>query len=53
MQVRVKPKEIKARLENLAVVLVETFYPENIGAAAGPYLLFLKISSAHGDIINI
>ena len=34
MQVRVKTKEIKAKLENLAVVLVETIYPENIGAAA-------------------
>ncbi len=34
MQVRVQTKRLKARLENLAVVLVETLYPENIGSAA-------------------
>jgi len=34
MQVRIKTREIRARLENLAVVMVDTLYPENIGAAA-------------------
>ncbi len=34
MQVRIKTREIKTRLENLAVVLVDTLYPENIGSAA-------------------
>ncbi len=34
MQVRPKAQKIKAKMENLAVVLVETLYPENIGAAA-------------------
>ncbi len=34
MQVRAKAERIKARMENIAVVLVEPLYPENIGAAA-------------------
>ncbi|WP_297057883.1 RNA methyltransferase [Thermosulfurimonas sp.] len=34
MQVRIKTRRLKTRLENLAVVLVETLYPENIGSAA-------------------
>ncbi len=34
MQIRPKAQKIRAKLENFAVVLVETLYPENIGAAA-------------------
>ncbi len=34
MQVRPTAQRIRAKMENLAVVMVETLYPENIGAAA-------------------
>ncbi len=34
MQIRPQAHQVRARMENIAVVLVETLYPENIGAAA-------------------
>jgi tRNA/rRNA methyltransferase len=34
MQIRPKAESLRARMENIAVVMVETLYPENIGAAA-------------------
>ena len=34
MQIRPRAERVRARMENLAVVMVETLYPENVGAAA-------------------
>ncbi len=34
MQVRPKAERVCAKMENLAIVMVETLYPENIGSAA-------------------